>query len=66
LLRSSFKNACSIHDVLRFVKRFSPEISRVQGIVLEKSKDLFSTSVVFFNALTDISYALFDPRIRVG
>lgn len=33
--------------------------------VLQATTILFSTSVVFFNALTDIAYGLADPRIRV-
>jgi len=33
--------------------------------VLQASTILFSTSVVVFNALTDIAYAVADPRIRV-
>jgi peptide/nickel transport system permease protein/oligopeptide transport system permease protein len=33
--------------------------------VLQASTILFSTSVVVFNALTDVAYAVADPRIRV-
>jgi ABC-type dipeptide/oligopeptide/nickel transport system permease component len=33
--------------------------------VLQASAILFSTSVVCFNALTDVAYAVADPRIRV-
>lgn len=33
--------------------------------VIQATTILFSTAVVFFNALTDIAYGIVDPRIRV-
>jgi len=40
-------------------------ITRTIGSVLQATVILTAATVVIFNAMTDIAYAIVDPRIRV-